>query len=145
MTIDERWDDLSDAEWKRFAVCWLHGLAGREEGGLPQLPRILDEELDEELDAGGFVVQMNFTARHENQWKFIVAAFENATKEQLGDIAAGPLEHILWKHGDAYIDLVEEWASSDPRFTTMMSGCWKHKMSDDVWRRVQAIQDRDKE
>ena len=140
---DDRWDDLADADWNQFAACWLNGLADREEGELPKLPQILNED----QDAGAFVVQMNFTASHENQWKFVLAAFENAPDEQLGDIAAGPIKHILWKHGDVYIDKVEDLASSFPRFASMMDGCWqqKQKMSEDVWCRVQAIQDRNKE
>ena len=139
--MDTRWDELEDAEWDQFAKCWLNGLADRDGGDLPELPRILDED----QDAGGYVVQMNFTASHESQWKFIMAAFENAPDDQLGHIAAGPVEHLMWMHGDAYIERIEQFASSNPRFAQMIDGCWQHKMSDDVWRRVEAIQNRDKE
>ncbi len=138
--LDDRWDDLTDSDWKQFATCWFNGLAERDEGVLPDLPRILDEE----QDAGAFVVQMNFTASHQSQWKFITTAFELAADENLGAIAAGPLEHVMWKHGDLYIDQIESMSQRDPRFAAMVDGCWQHKMSDENWRRIQAIQNRPK-
>lgn len=137
-SLDDRWDALTDSAWKQFATCWFNGLTEREEDVLPDLPRILDEE----QDAGDFVVQMSFTASHESHWKFITTAFELAPDENLGDIAAGPLEHVMWRHGDLYIDLIESMSQADPRFATMVDGCRQHKMSDENWTRIQAIQNR---
>jgi hypothetical protein len=84
---------------------------------------------------------MNFTSTAEHQWSFINAAICHAnTDEELGHIAAGPIEHLLSKHGDDYIDRIEEMSASNARFKRMMCGAWKHVMNDDVWKRVQAIQ-----
>jgi len=138
--IDQRWDALSEADWRQFVACWFDGLAERDEGSLPPLPKIIDED----HDAGQYVVQMNFTASHENQWKFIETAFDMASCANLGDIAAGPIEHILWKHGDIYIDRIEAMSESNPQFAAMMAECWQHKMSDSIWKRVQTIQNRSK-
>lgn len=98
-----------------------------------------------EAPAAAAVVLMNFTAPAENQWAFILYAIEAAkTDDELGAIAAGPFEHLLGWHGPAYIDAVEARALSDPKFARMTTYAWQYKMSDDVWRRVQAIQARAK-
>jgi hypothetical protein len=60
MPVDERWDHLSDEEWAAFAQAWVEQLrSGRREG---------------ERDWGETVTMMNFTARPQQQWKFILAA-----------------------------------------------------------------------
>ena len=62
--------------------------------------------------------------------------------ERAGHIAAGPLEHILGHHGEAYIGVVESEAARDDKFARMLTGAWKYMMSNEVWGRVQAIQAR---
>ena len=50
------------------------------------------------------VVMMNFTARPEQQWKFILAAVNHANSDdELGHLAAGPIEHLLGWHGEKFI------------------------------------------
>jgi hypothetical protein len=88
---------------------------------------------------GQSVVMMNFTARPEHQWQFILAAIAHASDDELGHIAAGPMEHLLGKHGDKYIEKVEQRAEADPRFARMLAGVWKYMMSDDLWTRVEAL------
>ncbi|MEK6238834.1 MAG: hypothetical protein N2C14_29315, partial [Planctomycetales bacterium] len=77
----------------------------------------------------------------EHQWRFIKAAIAHATTDDdLGHIAAGPMEHLLGRHGDDFIDQIEEFAASNSKFAKMMTGVWKHMTSDQVWGRVEAIQ-----
>ena len=85
---------------------------------------------------------MNFTATPDQQWRFILAAIAHASDEELGHIAAGPVEHLLGKHGDRYIGEIERRAESDPKFARMLSGVWKYMMSDEVWARVEALKAR---
>ena len=86
---------------------------------------------------------MNFTASPESQWSFLVKAVAHAqSEEELGHIAAGPLEHLLGKHGASMIDRVEQLAATDEKFARMLTGAWRYMMSDSVWQRVQAIQAR---
>src|SRR5262245_39294087 len=94
MPIDERWDRLSDDDWSSFARDWVRQLRhGWQEG---------------ERDWGESVAMMNFTARPEQQWKFILAAVRHAqSDEELGHIAAGPVEHLLGWHGEKYIARIE--------------------------------------
>jgi hypothetical protein len=129
MPIDERWDKLSDDDWSNFARDWVEQLRrGQHEG---------------ERDWGQSVTMMNFTARPEQQWKFILAAIDHAqSDDELGHIAAGPIEHLLGWHGERFIATIESQAVSDSKFAKAITGVWKYKMSDEIWSRVQSMQQR---
>jgi hypothetical protein len=95
-------------------------------------------------DVGVTVTLMNFTASHDVQWAFLEAAVAAAEEaDELGAIAAGPFEHLLGHHGDAYIDAVERRCAQDPKWARVADGAWQYMMSDAVWARVRAIQERD--
>jgi hypothetical protein len=128
MPIDERWERLGPSDWDAFARAWIAELRGTPE--------------ESESDVAESVVMMNFTARPEQQWQFILAAVARASDEELGHIAAGPVEHLLGKHAEEYIAEVERRAASDPKSARMLAGVWKYMMSDDVWARVQALKER---
>jgi hypothetical protein len=128
MPIGEMWSHLGPAEWDAFAQSWIAELRG--------------SSTDTESDVGQSVVMMNFTATPEQQWQFILAAIAHASDEELGHIAAGPIEHLLGKHGEEYIDEVEQRADADPKFARMLSGVWKYMMTDEIWARVQALKAR---
>ena len=125
MPIDERWDHLNPSDWDAFARSWIAELRGGP--------------TDSDDDVGQSVVMMNFTARPEHQWQFILAAIAHSSDEELGHIAAGPVEHLLGKHGEKYIEKVEQRAEADPKFARMLAGIWKYMMTDDVWARVEAL------
>jgi hypothetical protein len=129
MPIDERWPRMTPADWEAFAKAWLAELRGSPAAA--------------ESRVGQAVVMMNFTAAPDHQWRFIRAAVAHAeSDDQLGHIAAGPLEHLLGWHGEKFIDRVEEQATADAKFARMLTGAWKYMMPDPVWARVQAIQAR---
>jgi hypothetical protein len=125
MPFDERWDQLSAADWDAFARSWIAALRGG--------PTYTED------DVGQSVVMMNFTARPERQWQFILAAITHASDEELDHIAAGPVEHLLGKHGEMYIEKVEQRAHADPKFARMLAGVLKYMMTDQVWARVEAL------
>ncbi len=92
---------------------------------------------------GERVVLLSFTAAPELQWRFILLAIALAqTDEELGHIAAGPIEHLLGWHGEQFIARVESEASAAPKFARAMVRVWRYRMSDDIWFRVQALQAR---
>ncbi len=127
MQIDERWDRLSDEDWSNFARDWVQQLRhGWQEG---------DRDWDES------VTMMNFTARPEQQWKFIIAAVGHAqSDDELGLISAGPIEHLLGWHGEQYIAKIESQAATDSKFAKAVTGVRKYRMADEIWDRVQVIQ-----
>ncbi|MHC5023368.1 MAG: DUF6869 domain-containing protein [Planctomycetota bacterium] len=127
MPIDERWEQLSAEDWDAFAQSWLAELREPEKSG--------------ESEFGQSVVMMGFTAPADSQWTFIVAALKYArTDDELGHIAAGPLECLLGRHGDDMIDSVETCAASDAKFARALTGVLQYQMTDEVWRRVREIQ-----
>jgi hypothetical protein len=112
-----------------FAAAWLAELRDGPPAG--------------ESEVGKAVVMMNLIDPPEQQWAFIQAAVaQAASDDELGNIAAGPMEHLLGHHGDQFIAAVEEEAARDAKFARMLTGVWKYMMSDEVWGRVQAIQAR---
>ncbi len=98
---------------------------------------------DERLEARAMaVLDMTFTAPPEDQWRMVLEAVRQARDdEDLGHVAAGPLEGLLGRHGKACIHWVEREAALDPKFARAMIGVWKYTMPDDVWDRVRSLQD----
>lgn len=125
MALEHGWNRLDGDEMRSFAVRWLASLQAAS----------TDEEV------GQAVVMLGFMAPADQQWEFLVAALDNSTcDEELLHIAAGPAECLLSRKGEDSITWFEERASLDRRFARMLTGVWRHMMSDDVWRRVQALQ-----
>ena len=118
--------DRNLEQLKEFTQQWVRRLEG-------------DTSVDEKVE--NTAVLISFMRPPEYQWAFIMAAMEIAeTKDSLVAIAAGPVEHLLANHGDAYIDAVEVEARSSPKFGRMLNGVWKNAMSDAIWARIQALQ-----
>lgn len=129
MALSDLWRHLDADEMADFARAWLAELRG-------EIPPA-------QTGVGQSVVMMNFIAPADQQWEFILAAVAHAeSDDELGHIAAGPIEHLLGTQGDDYIDLAEREATIDGKFARAMSGVWRHMMNDEVWARVQAIKDR---
>jgi hypothetical protein len=57
-------------------------------------------------------------------------------------LSAGPVEELLAKHGENFIERMEIEARRDPMFAKLLGGVWKNSMRDDVWRRLQTVWDR---
>lgn len=61
----------------------------------------------------------------ELAWRVITLLVEHAPSDDLLEfIAAGPLEELLRKHGEHFIDRVEERARQDERFRECLGGVW---------------------
>ena len=117
--IDESWNDVTEEEWDELAQIWMSELRG---------------------DASSAITTMNFSALPALQWQFILKAVKYAeSDDELFTIAAGPVEHLLGTHGPDFIDQVEKLAEADAKFSRLLTGVWKHTMTDEVWNRLQAI------
>ena len=73
-------------------------------------------------------------------WPFLLEAYKRDLPHKvIANLAAGPLEDLLAKRGEDFIDRVEELARRDPKFNYLLGGVWRNTMTDEVWQRVQAI------
>ena len=93
-------------------------------------------------DAGTWVVRFNFFGHPQANWTFLIdAVAASDTSQHLGAIAAGPAEHLLAHYG-SLIPLFEDQAARDAKFARMLTGVWRHRMSDAVWERLRVLQGR---
>lgn len=91
-------------------------------------------------DINQWVVSVCFTGHPHTLWNFMLDAVDMANNDQhLEKIATELAEHILAHYG-TMIDYFENWAKQDQKFKRMLTGVWRHRMSDDVWMRLRAIQ-----
>ncbi|MGQ0563603.1 MAG: DUF6869 domain-containing protein [Gemmobacter sp.] len=59
------------------------------------------------------------------------------TIDEVGMIAAGPLEQVISMHGQQVIERIEMLAQSSSRFRFALSGVWSQGQDEsEVWRRV---------
>jgi hypothetical protein len=106
------------------------------------LGALADNDESDATGALGAITGLTFLADLEEQWGIILELIAEAPNDHwaLQSIAAGPLEGFLGRFDEAVIDRVEAEAASNPRFRRVLSGVWKHGMTDPVWSRVRAIQ-----
>jgi hypothetical protein len=57
-------------------------------------------------------------------WRLILALIECASAEQLGAVAAGPLEDYVNRHGEQMIDTIALESENNPRFRSCLAGVW---------------------
>ena len=93
-------------------------------------------------DAQLRITAMTFMSKPEVQWDVILEAIRQAIDDNdLGHIAAGPIEGLLGRHGNAWIDRVEAQAKQNPKFARAVTGVWKYMMPVDVWDRVKSVKE----
>ena len=75
----------------------------------------------------------------EDAWTIIETIRQsNPSEWVLSNLAAGPLEDLLAKHGPAFIDRIETLARQDPTFRHLLGGVWQNAIRDDIWTKVMA-------
>jgi hypothetical protein len=55
------------------------------------------------------------------------------------NLAAGPVEDLLSRHGPSIIDAVEQEARRSHNFRSLLGGVWRSTIDEDVWNRVQEL------
>jgi hypothetical protein len=79
----------------------------------------------------------------ETLWLLILAIHAKDQSWRIRKVlSAGPVEDLLAKHGERFIDRVEAEARKSPKFAKLLGGVWKNCMTDGIWNRVQAVWDR---
>jgi hypothetical protein len=102
MQESDYWEQLKKSDWKNLAKWWLSEIR---------------------REASTQITMMNFTARPQLQWQFILLAVSLAeSDEELGHIAAGPIENLLGWHGEQFINLVEDEAEKNQKFARTLTG-----------------------
>jgi hypothetical protein len=126
-SINKWWVDIDEDALDRFINQWFAEIDTYDENNHP---------------VGVDVVLMNFLASDDFQWLFIKRAFALAyDANHLEALAAGPVEHLLAHHGEKWISLIEMESYEDKNFAWMMLGVWQNSMSQELWSRVQKIQE----
>lgn len=126
-SINKWWVDIDEDALDRFINQWFAEIDTYDENNHP---------------VGVDVVLMNFLASDDFQWLFIKRAFALAyDANHLEVLAAGPVEHLLAHHGEKWISLIEMESYEDKNFAWMMLGVWQNSMSQELWSRVQKIQE----
>lgn len=71
-------------------------------------------------------------------WELVLTLLRSAPDEELGNVAAGPLEDVVRTRAPALIDEIEAEAERDPRFKWALGCIWlgRGDMPDDILARV---------
>jgi hypothetical protein len=90
-----------------------------------------------------YVIELPLDGKFEELWSFVQYTYKkDISKFVIENLAAGPLEDLLTYAGESYIEEIEQLASNDPKFRSVLGGVWKNNMTDQVWERVQDSWDR---
>jgi len=57
----------------------------------------------------------------------------------LSNLAAGPLEDLLAKHGASFIARIEILAEEDLQFKKLLGAVWQRDMPESIWSRIKAV------
>jgi hypothetical protein len=73
-------------------------------------------------------------------WQAILEVVRrDLSDEEKGDLAAGPLEELLYFHGADFIDRVEQAAQTNEQFNHLLGGVWRAEMPLEIWERVEKV------
>ena len=76
----------------------------------------------------------------EEAWKVIEAIRGvNGSDLILANLAAGPVEDLLAKHGTQFIDRMETLARGDRQFRKLLGAVWPSGIPEQVWSRIKGI------
>ncbi|HHL31133.1 MAG TPA: hypothetical protein ENJ41_01015 [Oceanospirillales bacterium] len=84
-----------------------------------------------------YVIELAYKSNYDELWKFIKHTYQQDILQKIISIlAAGPMEDLLLKAGEQYIDDIKELARKYPKFNYLLGGVWQNYISADVWMRV---------
>lgn len=121
------WATVTRSDIATLAALYLAGVRNAKAKGI------------ENVDCAAMT--LDYTAPLEIKLDFIREAVRTARGDgHLQTVAAGSLEHLLAWHGEEALSVVEAECLSDPKYLLTLTGVWRHKMTDTVWAKVQALQ-----
>lgn len=76
----------------------------------------------------------------EVAWRVIDVIWRKEQNDKmLADLAAGPVEDLLVRHGEAFVERVYLLARREPVFRKLLGAVWRDSMSEPVWQRLKEI------
>lgn len=73
-------------------------------------------------------------------WNIILEILRGTKNEfVLDNLAAGPLESLLARHGSKFIAQVELEANSNRDFRKLLAGVWENQMPKELWEKIQQL------
>jgi hypothetical protein len=86
-------------------------------------------------DFWSFETLWDYCADHPDwAWRVIVDMHGgHADEKTLANLAAGPVEDLLVKHGDLALPWIEQYCIGHPGFVTVLQMVWRNAMTDEVW------------
>lgn len=79
----------------------------------------------------------------ETLWQLILTIHSKDQSPRIQEVlSAGPLESLLDKHGERFIERIEIQAHRDAMFARLLGGVWLNSMNNSTSLRVQRVWDR---
>lgn len=77
----------------------------------------------------------------ESAWQVIDLIWRRAQDDDriLADLAAGPVEDLLGRHGPAFIERIYLTARQEPVFRKLLGAVWRNSIAEPVWQRLKEI------
>lgn len=74
-------------------------------------------------------------------WAVILCILSTADQDEnaLDNLAAGPLETLLARHGRDVVEWVEAEANANPKLKKLLKGVWGNAIDEVVWAKVQEL------
>jgi hypothetical protein len=74
-------------------------------------------------------------------WAVILCILNTAHQDEnaLDNLAAGPLETLLARHGRDVVERVEAEAKANPKFKKLLKGVWGNAIDEAVWAKVRSL------
>lgn len=124
-TPDEFWNAwLTEPALRDLAERWLTSPNGEWTEDSEELRRLTEHDPDRAL-------------------KVIFCATQLTTEPLiLANLAAGPLEDFLGRHGERYLEVFHTLALREQRLREVLDGVWQGAMPKRVWHRIEILQQR---
>lgn len=86
------------------------------------------------------IMECPYDGNHELLWRFVRCVYKRELSDRvIANLAAGPLEDLIFKFGPIYIEQIETLAKEDNRFNYLLGGVWQNFADKEIWDRVQKV------
>ncbi len=85
-----------------------------------------------------FMIGYSEAASDEDCWFGILEILSrNPPNRVIEVLAAGPLEDLIAKRGERFMERIEDEARRNPAFRDLLGGVWQNRTPRDLWLRVE--------